>query len=83
MVDQHILREKVPEKSEKLIVFVQTHNPKNPPIFEHLVKLYNLIQSTGSFSKTFAGTKLIKSERQPQKFGFSTTKIIYKFKRNL
>ncbi|NQY54727.1 MAG: GIY-YIG nuclease family protein [Campylobacteraceae bacterium] len=68
-VDQLTLRAKVPPKSENLLVYVETHNPKNPKVFEHLSKFFNFLKSFERFSKLFEGTKLIRSERQPKNLG--------------
>ena len=68
-VDQAILRDKVPSKSEELLVFVQGHNPINPQVFQKLSNCFNFLKTTEKFRELFGGTKLIKSERQPLNLG--------------
>ena len=64
-MDQLELRNKVVKKSEQLLVFVQTHNPKNPHIFSKLLDSFNFLISSPKFASIFKDFKLIKSERQP------------------
>jgi ferredoxin len=73
--DARFLRNKVVhDKSDKLLVFVQTHNPKNPHVFNYLRNAFNSLIATNKFADIFKDTKLIKSLRQPQNLGRSLQK---------
>ena len=68
-IDQTILRTKVTHEEKKILPFVQTHNPKNPEVYNHLLNAFNFLLSSPKYSKLFAETRLIKSERQPKNLG--------------
>ena len=68
-IDQSTLREKVIHEKKNLLPFVQTHNPKNPQVYHHLLNAWNFLLSSEKYSKLFEGTRLIKSERQPKNLG--------------
>ena len=68
-VDQAILRQKVTKEDDKTIVFVQTHNPKNPHVFWYLRQQFDSLISSRKFSRIFKDFKIIKGERQPKNLG--------------
>ena len=63
-VDPSSLWEKVTHEDEKLLVFVQTNNPRNPKIYGDLVKNIEFLKSTEKYGSIFKDVKVIKSERQ-------------------
>ena len=63
------LRKNVTKEKDNLLVFVTTHNPKNPHIFGKIRDYFEFLQFSEKYSKTFKSTKLIKSERQPKNLG--------------
>ena len=64
------LRNKVNyEKSDRVLVFVQKHNPKNPHVYNYLLNAFNSLTATTKFSEIFKNTKTIKSVRQPPNLG--------------
>ena len=68
--DTTFLRNKViRDKSDKLLVYVQTHNPKNPNVFYYLRNAFNSLIVTRRYADIFKDTKLIKSVRQPANLG--------------
>ena len=79
-IDQLTLRTKIDKKQSNILPFVQTHNPKNPEVYEFLVKAVNFLTSSEKYKNLFKDVRLIKSERQPKNLGrllqssyFSTT----------
>ena len=52
------------DKSNNLLVFVQTHNPKNPHVFSYLRNAFNSLIATNKFADIFKETILIKSLKQ-------------------
>ena len=65
-IDKMTLRTKALLKDQKLLVFVQTHNPKNPQIFGNLLESFNFLIASKKFANIFKDLKFIKSERQPR-----------------
>ena len=63
-VEPSTLWEKVVHENEDLLVFVQTNNPKNPKIYNELLKNINFLKSTVKYGSAFNRVKVIKSERQ-------------------
>ena len=63
-VDPSSLWEKVPQEANKLLVFVQTYNPRNPQIYGDLVKNIDFLRTTEKYGSIFKDVKVIKSERQ-------------------
>ena len=68
-IDQAHLRQIVQRKEDKLIVFVQYHNPKNPSIFSRLMECFNFLVATNKYKEIFKSFKVIKSERQFKNLG--------------
>ena len=48
---------------------MQTHNPRNPKIFNDLKNAFNFLKTSKKFSELLESTILIKSERQPKNLG--------------
>ena len=44
-IDQFTLRTKNDQKHSNILPFVQTHNPKNPEVYEFLLKAFNFLTS--------------------------------------
>ena len=87
-IEQSVLRQKVTHPPENVLPFVQTHNPKNPHVYPHLLNAWNMLLSSEKYSKKFNGTRIIKSERQPKNLGailqssfFSTEKPLWGIKK--
>lgn len=68
-LDTQLLRKSVHKNNDKLLVFVQKNNPKNPNIFCKIRQSFESLKSSELYSKAFSNTKLIKSERQPPNLG--------------
>ena len=68
-IDQLSLRTKTMQKESNILPFVQTHNPRNPQVYEFLVKAIDFLRSSEKYYNLFKGVKLIKSERQPKNLG--------------
>ena len=68
-MDQLTLRTKRIRDKGQIIPFVQTHNPRNPEVYRHLLNAFNFLLSSDKYANIFQGTRLIKSERQPQNLG--------------
>ena len=68
-LDRNTLRNKVPKEEEKTLVFVQTHNPKNPHVFWYLRQKFDCLISSRKFGGIFKGYTIIKSERQTKNLG--------------
>lgn len=68
-IDQLSLRTKTVKDQEKILPFVQTHNPKNPQVYKYLLSAFNFLTSSEKYSNLFKDTRLIKSERQPKNLG--------------
>jgi hypothetical protein len=68
--DIKYLRNKVAsEKNDNLLVYIQTHNPKNPHVYNYLLNAFNSLTANKKFADIFKNTKLIKSVRQPPNLG--------------
>ena len=65
-LDRASLRQKSPSLSEedKTLVFVQTHNPKNPHVYWYLRQQFMSLISSRKFGDIFKDFKIIKGERQ-------------------
>ena len=68
-IDQAILRTKTVQKSTNILPFVQTHNPRNPDVYEIIVKAFNFLLTSEKYHNLLKDVKLIKSERQPKNLG--------------
>ena len=68
-LDRNSLRQKVPREEQKTLVFLQTHNPKNPHVFWYLRQKFDSLISSRKFGNIFKGYKIIKGERQPKNLG--------------
>ena len=68
-LDRDSLRRKVVREDSKTLVFLQTHNTKNPHVFGYLREKFESLLSSRKFGEIFKGYELIKSERQPKNLG--------------
>ena len=68
-IDKKVLRTPTTKESDKLLVFVQTHNPKNPQVFGKMLEKLSLLRESEKYKNLFEGVEIIKSERQPQNLG--------------
>ena len=68
-LDSTTLRQSVVKEDRKTIVFVQTHNPKNPHVFWYLRQKFDSLISSRKFSDIFKDYVIIKGERQPKNVG--------------
>lgn len=68
-LDRNSLRHKVVREDSKTLVFLQTHNPKNPHVFGYLRRKFESLLSSRKFGEIFKSYKLIKSERQTKNLG--------------
>ena len=62
-------------KSEEIIPFTMTYNPKNPDVFPIIKQKFDKFQYSKTISNIFQRKKLVKSLRQAPKLGrlLSTT----------
>ena len=70
-IDQQTLRLKVAKEKKEQIIFVNTNNPCNPPVFGDLMKYINClkIRKQGKFSNLFKNVDFIQSKKQPSNLG--------------
>ena len=68
-MDTKVLRQKVVKDKKKQLVFVQTHNPLNPNVFNKLRSFVENLKTNERFSKLFDTVEVIKSEKQPKNLG--------------
>ena len=68
-IDQHLLREKSISDEENVLVFVQTHNPKNPYVYSEIIKSLDFLMCNPQYKNIFSNLKIIKSEKQNKNLG--------------
>ena len=68
-IDQQLLRENSISEEENVLVFVQTHNPKNPNVFSEIIKSLDFLMCNPKYKNIFSNLKIIKSEKQNKNLG--------------
>ena len=70
-IDQKTLRQKVAKENKQQIIFVNTNNPCNTPVFCNLMKYRNClkIRKLGKFSNLFKNVEFIQSKKQTANLG--------------
>lgn len=70
MVDQAFLRKDTTKnENENLLVYVETHNPKNPNVFGKIKEIISILSNSSKYKQIFEKVELIKSVRQPKSLG--------------
>ena len=65
-IDQKVLRSKIIREQNEILPFIITHNPKNPHVFNEIVKQLEFLKTSESYISTLSKVRIVKSERQPK-----------------
>ncbi|NQY54618.1 MAG: GIY-YIG nuclease family protein [Campylobacteraceae bacterium] len=65
------------KKEETVLVFVTTHNPRNPNVSQFINNAVELLKNNSELNKIYGKLKLIKSKREPPSLGNLLTKSLF------